>query len=77
MDTQPVYKIMIQCDEAVQKFVNAFLVELKKDCETYSDVEEKLRQIEKQIVWSRMPGYFVSRARLTLEKEKNGLPPAK
>lgn len=61
-------------DETAKEFIN----ELKNNCKTYSDINEKLRLFEKEINYNCREIYiniaFISHVKDLLEKEKNDLP---
>lgn len=71
-------KIVDRYNQVFEETVRQIITELKKDCETYAELEKKLLQFERDLYWRRETREkmepLLLRLKSYVEKEKNDLP---
>jgi len=70
-------KIVDRYSQVFEETVSQIISELKKDCETYAQLEKKLSQFERSLYWQRETREKVEplllRLKSCIEEEKNDL----
>ena len=70
-------KIVDEYNQVFEETVSQIISELKKDCETYAELQKKLLQFERNFNWQRETQKkmepLLHGLRIYIEKEKNDL----
>ena len=78
---EKIHEEKIRCRETkmvveVDKVLDEYLKETKKECKTYGELERKIKELEWKATWGRLGPYarmIVGILEKKIEEEKNGL----
>ncbi len=73
---EAIYNELADYSSAKMKSANKIIDLLKEDCNTYLDLEEKINQMTKTMIWDGsefLKSDIVSYIKSLIEEEKNGL----